>query len=246
MGKQTGLGDNFYIAGYDVSGDVQSLGNVSCPQGALDLTGIDKSAHERAGGARDGLVEFTTFFNDADDQEHEALSSLPRTNVDLMYCRGTTLGNAAACLRGKQIDYALNRGDDGSLTFGVQAQANAYGLEWGRLLTAGKRTDTTATNGATLDQTTASTSFGWQAYLQAFALTGTSCTVTIEDSANGSGWATLSGAGFTAFTGRGVERKQASSSTATVRRYVRAVTTGTFSSATFALVFIRNETAVTF
>lgn len=246
MAKQTGLGDNFYVAGYDVSGDVQSLGNISCPMSPLDLTGIDKSAYERAGGARDGLMEFTTFFNDATSAEHDALKSLPTADVDLMYCRGTTLGNAGAAMRGKQVNYDLNRGDDGSLTFGVQAVANAYGLEWGQLLTAGKRTDTSATNGSSID-TTASASFGWQMYLQAFALTGTSCTVTIEDSADNAAWTTLSGAAFTAFTGRGTERKASASPTATVRRYLRAVTSGTFSSAIFAVVFIKNENlSVTF
>lgn len=245
MAKQTGLGDNFYLAGYDLSGDVGSIGNVSCPQGTIDVTDISQSAYERRGGQRDGMIEWTSFFNDAAAQAHPVLSALPTADIDVTYCRGTTIGNAAACLRAKQINYDPTRGDDGSLTIAVQATANAYGLEWGQLLTAGKRTDTTATNGASID-TAASASFGWQAYLQAFALTGTSCTVTIQDSADNSSWSNLANAAFTAFTTNGTQRLQAASSTATVRRYVRAITSGTFTSATFAVVFIKNESAATF
>lgn len=245
MTKQTGLGDNFYLAGYDLSGDVGSIGNVACPQGTIDVTDISQSAYERRGGQRDGMIEWSSFFNDDTGRAHPVLKALPTTDIDITYCRGTTIGSAAACLRAKQINYDPTRGDDGSLTIAVQATANAYGLEWGQLLTAGKRTDTTATNGASLD-TTASVSFGWQAYLQAFALTGTSCTVTIEDSVDNAAWATLSGAAFTAFTTNGTQRLQAASGTATVRRYVRAITSGTFTSATFAVVLIKNESAVVF
>jgi hypothetical protein len=51
----------------------------------------------------------------------------------------------------KQTSYDPTRGNDGSLTIAVTAQSNGYGYEWGKLLTAGVRTDTAATNGATYD-----------------------------------------------------------------------------------------------
>ena len=117
------------------------------------------------------------------------------TDVTVTYCRGTSIGDHAACLVSKQINYDGTRGQDGSFTFGVQAQANGFGLEWGNLLTAGKRTDTSATNGTGFD-TTASASFGWQAYLQVFAFTGTDVTVKIQDSADNATFADLSGAAF--------------------------------------------------
>ena len=46
---------------------------------------------------------------------------------------------------------------------------------------------------------------------------------------------------FTAATGRTFERIQSSSATATVRRYIRAVTSGTFSSAVFAVSITKND-----
>lgn len=247
MSKSSGLGDNLYVGGYNLSGDVQALGRIGGGPAALDITDITQDAHERQGGKRDGGIDWTSYFNPASARAHPVLSALPTTDVHVMYCRGTTLGNPAACLIGKQIGYDATRPTDGSLMFALSAQANAYGLEWGVLLTAGPRTDTAATNGATVDQTTASTTLGWQAYLQAFTVTGTSMTVTLEDSANGSDWTPLTGGAFTAVAapGPGTQRL-AGAADATVRRYIRATTSGTFNPGVFAVAFIRNTTAVTF
>lgn len=161
-----------------------------------------------------------------------------------MYFRGTTLGNPAACMIGKQLNYDPTRADDGALTIAVRAEANGYGLEWGRSLTAGKRVDTGATNGSSID-TTASASFGAQAYLQVFGFTGTDATITIQDSADDSSFANVSGLGFTAVTTSPTVERLATSNTATIRRYLRVATTtsGGFSSLTFAVVIIKNEIA---
>ena len=241
MAKTSGLGDNCYVGGYDLSGDIGSLGKISGSVATIDVTGINKSAYERIGGLRDGGIDFDAYWNTSAAQAHAVLSALPTTDVHLMYCRGTTLGNPAAAMIAKQVDYAPTRTSAGELTAKVSAVSNAYGLEWGELLTGGLRTDTAATNGSSIDGT-ASTSFGWQAYLQSTALTGTSCTVTIQDSADNAAWSNVTGGAFTAFTGPGAQRL-ASATNATLRRYVRAITTGTFSSATFACVIVRNQAA---
>lgn len=247
MSKATGLGDNFYVGGYDLSGDINSLGKISGNNAPIDVTDITQSGYARLGGKRDGEIDFTSYFDPAAAAAHAVLSPLPTTDVHTMYCRGTVLGSPAAAQVSKQVDYGGKRPGDGSLTFDVSAMANGYGLEWGVLLTAGKRTDTAATNGTTVDQTTVSTAFGWQAYLQVFSITGTSVTVTLEDSANNSAWTALTGGAFIAVAspGPGTQRL-VGGSTATVRRYIRATTSGTFTSAVFAVMFVRNLTAVTF
>jgi hypothetical protein len=241
MAKQSGLGDNCYVAGTNVSGDISTIA-VSSPQGVQDFTGIDVSAMERGGLARDGNINWTSFFNPT--RAHPVLSALPTSDVMVTYCRGTTLGNPAACMIGKQINYDGTRADDGAFTFALQAQANAYGLEWGQQLTAGLRTDTAATNGASID-TAASASFGAQAYLQVTALTGTDVTVKIQDSADNSSFADVSGLAFTAVTAAPATQRLATSNTATIRRYLRAVTTTSagFTSATFSVVVHKNEIA---
>jgi hypothetical protein len=146
----------------------------------------------------------------------------------------------------KQVTYDPNLGQDKNLTLGVNLQANGFGVEWGNLLTAGIRTDTTATSpasGVDLAALPISFSHGWTAYLHVFAITGTSVTVTVQDSADGVTFTTLTGGAFTAAAARGAQRITSASLTATVRRYVRAITAGTFTNAQFAVNFVRYESA---
>jgi hypothetical protein len=252
VAKTGGLGDALYIQGFNASGDIQQLGNIGGGPALLNFTGIDKSAYERQGGLRSGQFEMTTYFNTVavTGGLHEKLSALPRTDVVMTYGRGTTLGDPAASLIGKQVNYDATRGDDGMLTFGVSAQSNGYGIEWGRQLTAGVRTDTAATLGTGID-TLASASFGGQAYLQVFApFTGTDVTVKIQDSADNATFADVAGFAFTQITGGApLAERIALSNTTTLRRYLRAttVTTGGFTSLSFSVNVIKNENAgVTF
>lgn len=243
MSKSSGLGDNFYIAEFNVSGDINSLGSISAPTGTLPSTGIDKHAMERLYAHRDGHIEGSALFNKATGQEHEALSSLLTSDRVVSYFRGTTLGNPAFSMVAKQIDDNGSRGDDGSFTFAFTAEANSFGADWGRNLTAGPRTDTVVTDGTAVDFGTGSTLFGAQAYLHVFAFTGTDCTVTIEDSTDNVSFASL--AAFTQVTGVTSERIQTGRTTQ-VDRYVRVSTSGTFDSITFAVTFNRNDSAVSY
>jgi hypothetical protein len=240
MAKRTGLGAAFYLDQYDLSGDVGSVDDASMPHAVLGVTAIDKRAQERLHGLKAGQFEFTSFFNDAAGQEHPALRDLPRTPRYATFALGSTIGEVAGSLRGLQTSYDPNRGDDGSLTLKTSIVSDAYTLEWGKLLTAGKRTDTGATNGSSLD-TAASAAFGLQAYLHVTAFTGTDMTVTVQDSADNSSFAAVTGASQ-AVTAVGGYRF-ATSASATVRRYLRVATStsGGFTSATFVLVVVKNK-----
>lgn len=244
MSKQSGLGDRLYVGGVNLSGDVGSVKKIGGSIATLEVTGIDKSAFERIGGMRDGGIDFDTFFNPAAGASHQTLKALPTTDIQVSYFRGAVLGSPAASCVTKQIDYAGERADDGAFTFSVSATSNGFGLEWGRQLTAGAQTDTTATNGTAID-TLASASFGWQAYLHVFSVTGTSVTVTLQDSADNVSFANITGGAFTAVlaAATSAQRLASATNTATVRRYVRAITSGTFSNAQFAVSFVKNEIA---
>lgn len=244
MAKQSGLGDYLLIDEYDFSGDIGSLGSISGGPALSEVTGITVSAPERIGLLRTGQMEYNAWFNPTAGRAHDILSALPTGDRQQTYCRGLGLGSQAASLICKQINYDPTRAADGALTIAVSSQSNGYGIEWGLQLTPGKRTDTTATNGASIDGA-ASSAFGWQAYAHLIAFTGTDVTLTIQDSADNSSFATLTGGGFTQFTAVGKERIQGGRA-ATVRRYVRLATTGTFTSATFLVNFIRNDTTVNF
>lgn len=248
--KTSGLGDNCYIGGYDLSGDITALSKVAGSVATLDVTPINLSAHQRIYGKRDGGIDFTSGFDTATGQEHPVLSALPRTDTQVMYLRGTAIGNPAACEVAKQIDYNPTRAQDGMLTVAVSTQANAYGLEWADQLTAGLRTDTAATAGTGFDygSTIGSTSFGFQAYLQVTAFTGTDVTVKLQDSADGVTYADLASGAFVQTTAAHTFQRIAVGGTATVRRYVKAttVTTGGFTSVTFAVAFVKNIVATVF
>lgn len=242
MAKQSGLGDNLYVGGYDLSGDVGSLQTIAGRRAALDVTAIDKSAMERILGQADGEINFNCFFNDAALQEHAALSTLLTADRITTYFRGTTLGNPAAGIIGKQVNYDWNRSQDGALLGNVQVLGQGYALEWGRMLTAGKRTDTAATNGTSID-TTAAASFGAAAYLQVFAFTGTDVTVKIQDSADNAAFADV-GLTFTQTTSAPGAQRIETALTATIRRYLRAVTvtTGGVTSVQFAVAVVKYDT----
>lgn len=306
MTKQSGLGMGFYIDGYDLSGDIQTLTNVAGPVKPLDVTAIDKLAHERIFGQRDGAIDFVSFFDPAAGSAHPVLSTLPTADAGVMAVVNKAIGGPAACMIGKQLNYDPTRGTDGSLTFKVNCQANAFGLEWAQMLTAGVRTDTAATNGSSLDRgagfttpavpasttpvtNTSSvpatvvisggtmtnvsvngvtvgtgagtytvpaggtitltytvaptwtwalqTAYGAQLYLQAFAFAGTDATVTIQDSADNATFANIAGGSFVAVTSGNQFQRIGLSNTATIRRYLRAVTTtsGGFTSLPFAV-----------
>lgn len=249
MAKQSGLGDALYLDGYDISGDTNSLGRIAGGPAPWPVTGIDKSAFERIGVKRDGGMDWVSYFNPATDKAHDRLSLLPTTDVIGTYCRGTSLGSPAAGIVAKQINYDPTRGEDGSFTFAVSAQGNGFGLNWGVQLTAGKRTDTSATNGTGVDFGTGSTLFGLQAFLHVFAFTGTNVTIKLQESSDNGGadaWADVTGGGFTQVTAGPTRERIATASNQTVERYLRAVTTGTFTSVTFAVLVCRNDTATVF
>lgn len=187
--KQSGLGDQFFFGGYVLGGDVQEL-SMHGGNTPIDVTDITQYAHSRLGGVRDGEIEWTSFFDNAVGAAHQALSPLTRADVTCGYLRGQAIGNPALCQQSLQLNYDPTRGTSGELTEKVTAQSDRYGQEWGVQLTAGTRTDTAATNGASWNRG-ASSAFGAQAYLNASALTGTDATVTIQHSPDNATWLTL-------------------------------------------------------
>lgn len=176
--------------------------------------------------------------------EHDALSSLPRTDTIATYFRGTTIGNPAACVNGKQINYDPTRDNSGNLTLKCEVQANGYGVEWGEQLTNGLRTDLAATTGSFIDDTAAS-SFGGQAYFQLVGFVGTSVTIDIQSATASGGSYSTTGLTTTAMTAVGAQRL-ATANNVTINRYLKVITTGTFTYARFAVAFVRNQSAVVF
>lgn len=244
MAKKSGLGAALYLDGYDISGDVSAINTMRNTSGVLDVTGIDKSGHERIYSHVDGEMAFTTFFNDEAGALHEVLKA-KGSGADriVTFHQGGAIGDMAAGLVAKQVNYDGTRGADGSFTYNVQCLSSGYGLDFGEALTAGKRTDTTGTNGSGLDGGGA-TAAGLAAYLQVFEFTGTSVTVKVQMDDNSGFTSPTDLITFTAASGVTAERKATSTLTTAVERYLRVVTTGTFSNAVFSVCATRYPVVV--
>lgn len=246
MTKTHGLGDNAYVDAYDLSGDIQAIPRIGGGFTPLNLTDITQSAFERKGGVRDGTIAFTSYFDKAAGAAHPALSTLPTTDRIVTYAHIPALGNPAASMVAKQINYDPSRDQAGNLTIAVEAMANAYGLEWGLQHTAGKITHASADEETSVDGL-AATDYGLQAYLHVFSVgSGTPTFVIQESSDNGSSDAfeTITGGSFT-ITAAGSERI-ATAVDQTIERYLRVATTGTFTDAVFAVMVKRNTKTPTF
>lgn len=246
MAKQAGFADQLFVAGVDLSGDVGAITRIGAPSEVLDVTAINAEGHERIHTRFDGEINFNSFWNKAAGQQHLSLSPKVSTDQIVTYFHGSTIGNAAAGLTAKQINYDPTRTADGGLTMASQFLANATGLDYCEMLTAGKRTDGAATNGASFQAIEAgATAFGLAVYLQVFAFTGTSVTVKVQQSSDdGGGDAFADLITFTAATGVTFERKGTAALTTSVEEYLRVVTTGTFSNAIFAVCATRYPVVV--
>lgn len=244
MAKKSGLGAQFWVDGFDLSNDTGSINSLGSPRGVLDLTGLNKEAYERILSTKDGNIDWTSFFNPtAVVQQHAALKTLPLTDRLISFAQDDAIGAAVGSLLAKQMNYDPTRNQDGSFTIGINAQANGFGLEWGELLTAGARTDSGAANGAALESPTgAATAFGLQAYCHLIAFTGTSVTIALQGDDN-VGFASptaVTGGSFGALTVPRTGYRLATSNVQSIERYLRVVTTGTFSNAVFVVHVTRN------
>lgn len=145
-------------------------------------------------------------------------------NKDFLAVQGTLVKHGGSIPHDDMVDTACE----------VQGK---YGLEMGRTMMAFTTPITSAANGTAVDfgdafasPSGAAAVVGGSAYLICTAFTGTSVTVTIEDSTDGAtSWATVGT--FTAVSAANVEQR-ISLTAGTLKRYLRMVTTGTFSNFT--------------
>ena len=72
MAKSGALGMGILVGGVDLSGDVGEINEIGGGPNLLTVTGINKSAPERIGGLIDGRLNYTTYFNDAADEDAHA------------------------------------------------------------------------------------------------------------------------------------------------------------------------------
>lgn len=120
MAKESGLGwttlsvDGSDTAANAIKNDVTNF-DFSTPRAVQEVTGVDKSAIERILLLADFSITLNGVFNDAADASHATFNDVASTSVIrtvLLVVSGQTLTNECYF-----TDYALTRGDDGSLTW---------------------------------------------------------------------------------------------------------------------------------
>ena len=246
MTVESALGSRFFVDGYDISGDV-GQGSCRITIAPLDVSTIDVGGMKRLRGRTSGEINWNVFFDDAASAEHVALKAMNRSDRYGMWAHQcAAIGDSAIATRGKQMNYDWNFGADGGAVGSIQMLSSGAPIEFGQLLTPGKRTDTGATNGSSLDFGATDSTFGLAAYCFVTDFSGTDITIKLQDSANNSAFSDITGAAFTAFTAVGAQRLQTAVG-GTVRRYVRVATTtsGGFTTCTFVVLFVRYSTTQT-
>jgi hypothetical protein len=234
MAKKSGLGQQIFVNGYDLSGDVAAIDSAGSPRNLLDITALNASATERLVGLSDGNIGVSSWFNDSTEQEHAAYKGLPTTDQIVTWAFGGTRGDVAACLVGKQINYDGSRGTDGSLSFTIDTQAaSGVPLEWGNTLTTGKETHASATTSTSRDDG-ATTGYGLVGILSVADVDSGTVTVSIQQSADNVTFADL--LSFVAVSAAAAPTAQRLPLAGAILRYLRVSTTGTFSNCDFCMV----------
>lgn len=251
-GKSSGLGAQLYVGGYEIGASTNSLSRIAGGNAPIVMTDITQSAVAREGGQRTGGMDIVSYWNPDAGGSHDAYSPLPRTDAIATYVAYTpAIGTWSASCIGKQLNYDGNRAQDGGFLLNTTNESNGYGLQWGQLATAGMRTDTAATAAAAvspLDLGSASPgAFGLVMFVQLKAFTGTSVTIKLQESSDNSGdaYADVTGATTGALTTAPQALRVATGSIA-VERYLKVVTTGTFSNAVFAVQVYRHRIATVY
>lgn len=244
MAKQAGLGDAAFIDGYNASCDICMLNEIGGGPSLWDVTTICKSAMARQGLQRSGRLNFQYFYerDTAPSDEFnifDQVQSLPYADRIISYFRGEAVGNPAACMVSKQVTAEWRREQNGALTGACNSLSNGFSLEWCQQLTAGEDLHASATNGASIDAGAASL-FGGAAYWHVMDVASGTVEGEIQDSADNVTFATVTDLVFAGLAVPGKERVKTAQD-ATIRRYRRFASTGTFTNARLAVAFIPYE-----
>jgi hypothetical protein len=249
MAKTHGMGDQLWLGGNDLGASTNSLNRIGGGPAPIVMTDITQSAVARQGGLLDGGMDITSYWDPT--VAHPVYSALPRTDIIVTYAHTTAIGGASANTVAKQVNYDGNRAQDGGYLMTVNAVANGYGVQWALQATAGKRTDASATAAGSvtaLDQGSASPgAFGGVMWIHLFSLGSGTPTIKLQESSdNGAdAYADVVGA-TTGALAAAPTAMRVELGAINVERYIKVVTTGTFTNAVFAVSFVRHRTLVVF
>ena len=245
MAKISGLNTRCYVAGYDISGDANSLGGVGYTQSNMITTPINKEANTRIAGLVDGTISVNVFFEAG--SEHAALlssNSLPTGDRVVMVPMGSAVGDESIGLVAKQSNYDISQGGASSpVSATAEFSANGYAPEFGLMCTTHDDTITSSTSGTSIDNS-ASSANGGSWYYQVFTLSAVGGNarwhLNLQHSSDDSNWTDVSTITLNASDGTGGLAGR-TAFTGTLNRYVRqrVVLDASSGTLTYAISFTR-------
>jgi hypothetical protein len=113
--KTSGLGAKVTVNSNDISNDITDF-TLSTPRAVQDITGIDKSAHERLLLLADASVSLKGVFNNASSESHQTLSGMGSSALTTVITpTSSSTPNISMSLM--YSDYTVTRAAGGELTF---------------------------------------------------------------------------------------------------------------------------------
>lgn len=232
-GKDTAV----YLNGRNASSYLKSA-DINLSTEAHETTTMSLQYVTRIGGLRDSKVSLSGLYDGTTTTAIYAMAraALASSSTALLavYVLGeSALGAVGFAVRARLASHKVDMPCQTIVTVGADFQGNGDMelIESICIMAA----YTTTGNGTALDGAAATTANG-SAWVHCTAFTGTSITLTVEDSADNSSFATI--ATFTEITAGGSSERVAI--TGTIRRYVRVVRAGTFTTATLSVGLSRS------
>ena len=238
MAKVSGLNVRLYVEGKDMSGSANALDGAGYSQALLETTPLNEAAATRITGLADGSISVNGYFDTTDDAPWaENSGKLPSADVVVLTALNSAVGDPSVGMNAKEADWNVSRSSGSAVSVSSTFTGNGMGGEFGQMLTAHDDTHSSAGAGTVADSGAASTA-GGAGYMQIISLSSGTPTVKIQHATSSSG----SYSDLVTFTATGTgsvpsaERVEVSG---TVNRYLKVVTTGTFSNAKIAVAFAR-------
>lgn len=242
MAFSHGRNANVWLGGYDLTGYLDEA-NSQTAGDLAEASPFGSTVKGWVGGKSDATLAAAGFFDGSaaaiDEVFAAALNGVSREMTHLI--AGDARGARGRSMTAVETNYEVTTPADGVAAISMEAQS-AVGPE-PVFVVHPKGAETVTGNDAASVDGAAATTASWAAYLHVFAVTGTvtpTLTARIQDSADNTTFADVTGGAFAAKTAIGSERI-AGAAGATLRRYVRSahVISGTTPSITYGITVNR-------
>jgi hypothetical protein len=238
MAKESGLNVRLYVEGKDMSGSANALSGAGYSQAMLETTPLNTSAATRITGLADGTLSVNGYFDTSDDAPWaEDSGKLPSSDAVVLVALSSAVGDPSVGMNAKEGEFNVSRSSGSAISITSTFAGNGMGGEFGEMMTAHDDTHSSAGSGTVVDSG-ASSSSGGAGYVQVISLGSGSVVVNLQESTS-SGGSYSNFMTFSTVAAAAAPSAERVTMEGTVQRYIKVVTTGTFSNAKIAVAFAR-------